>query len=235
MKRLLPLSLLTVLLLAGVAARSAAAEFDFSGSGKEAPASSPTPVKLVVTTVRDVANDTMEAVLSIEAEERDLARLADSVRQSVAGAVKTAQESPYIQVTTGAYRTYPIYDRYDPYRFSHWRGVQEIYLSSTQFPALEDVLGRLQGKAFVKSVGFSLSPQERRRAEDKLVEDAVKAFLVRADLVQKALKASSYRVTALEVTVEPTEKEPPSRAALPPGRPAEESLRATVRGAVELQ
>jgi predicted secreted protein len=194
-----------------------AAEFELPGRSGETPAAGPATVKLMVSST--VANDTMQAVLSVEAEERDLTRLADSVRQTVTGAVKAAQESPYIQVTTGAYRTYPIYDRYDPYRFSHWRGVQEIYLTSSQFPALEDVLSRLQGKAFVKAVTFSLSSQERRRAEDKLVEETVKAFLVRADLVQKALKAGGYRVKGLDVSVEP----------------GEQTRRATGRGAVELQ
>jgi predicted secreted protein len=215
-----------------------AAEFELPGRSGETPAAGPATVKLMVSSTRDVANDTMQAVLSVEAEERDLTRLADSVRQTVTGAVKAAQESPYIQVTTGAYRTYPIYDRYDPYRFSHWRGVQEIYLTSSQFPALEDVLSRLQGKAFVKAVTFSLSSQERRRAEDKLVEETVKAFLVRADLVQKALKAGGYRVKGLDVSVEPNLPGPegPAGSMLPAaGRPGEQTLRATVRGAVELQ
>jgi predicted secreted protein len=101
-----------------------AAEFELPGREGAPPVAGPASVKLMVTNTREVPNDTMEGVLSVEAEERDLGRLADSIRQTAAGAVKTAQESPYVQVTTGAYRTYPIYDRYDPYRFSHWRGVQ---------------------------------------------------------------------------------------------------------------
>jgi predicted secreted protein len=228
--------LITLALFAWLSS-AAAAEFELPGHASEAPAAEPGSVKLMVTNTREVPNDTMEGVLSVEAEERDLTRLADSIRQTVSGAVKTAQESPYIQVTTGAYRTYPIYDRYDPYRFSHWRGVQEIYLSSTQFPALEDVLSRLQGKAMVKSVTFSLSPQERRRAEDKLVEETVKAFLVRAELVQKALKAGGYRVKSLDVAVEPggAAVEGPGGLVQPGGRPGEETLRATVRGAIDLQ
>jgi predicted secreted protein len=162
-----------------------------------------TRVTLEVGAEREVNHDAMQAMLTLEADDNNLDRLADTMKQKLDWAVKTAQESPYVQVETGDYRTYPIYDRYDPYRFSHWYAVQELRLKSTQFSALNHVLGNLQGKVLVKSVDFSLSRAARRDTENSLLEEAMKAFRERAQLIQKSFSAGAYRIVSLEIHVLP--------------------------------
>lgn len=194
-------------------------------------------VQLEVSVERAVQHDTVQAILTAESEDRDLARVADSVKQTMNWAMDIAKESPFVKTTSGPYRTYPIYDRYDPYRFSHWRGVQELYLESTDFRALDETLSRLQGKLLVKSVLYSLSPQERLRAEDAAVEEGLKGFAARAELVQKTLKRAGYRIAGLEISTEGAQPSQEGGAVGPPGvlQPAKEIIRSSIRGTIELQ
>jgi predicted secreted protein len=152
---------------------------------------------------REVNLDVMQAVLSVEADDNNLARLADTMRQKLEWGVRLARESPYIEVEVREYRTYPIYDRYDPYRFSHWWATQEVLLKSKDFAALNRVLGNLQGKLLVRSVTFTLSPEAQREAENGLLDEALRAFKDRAQLVQKGLNAANYRILTLEIHLPP--------------------------------
>jgi predicted secreted protein len=194
-------------------------------------------VQLEVSVERAVEHDTVQAVLTVESEDRDLARVADSIKQTLNWAMDAAKESPFVKTTSGPYRTYPIYDRYDPYRFSHWRGVQELFLESTEFRALDETLSRLQGKLLVKSVMYSLSAQERIRAEDAAVEEALKAFTARAELVQKTLKGNGYRIADLEISTDGAQQPQEGGPMSPPGpsQPAKEFIRSSIRGTIELQ
>lgn len=190
-----------------------------------------TRVTLEVSAEREVNHDLMQATLSIEADDTNLSRLADTMKQKLDWGMKTAQESPYIQVETGDYRIYPIYDRYDPYRFSHWWASQELRLRSTQFAPLSQVLGNLQGKLAVRSVVYSLSPEARRDTENKLLDDALKSFRDRAALLQRGLSAGSYRIVSLDIHV-PAAPVPTQTA-----RPATGGEQVTIEliGSVELK
>ena len=190
-----------------------------------------TRVTLEVSAVREVNHDLMEATLSVEADDTNLSRLADTMKQKLDWGIKAAQESPYIQVETGDYRIYPIYDRYDPYRFSHWWASQELRLRSTQFAPLSQVLGNLQGKLGVRSVVYSLSPEARRDTENKLLDDALKSFRDRAEVLQRGLSASGYRIVSLDIHV------PDMPAPAPTARPAPGGQQVTVElvGSIELK
>ncbi len=143
-----------------------------------------------------VENDRMRAVLSVTAEDDSPARLADQVNRAMDWAIKTAKTQAKIEIQTGSYRTYPVYDKN---RIRRWRATQELALEGADFAQLGTLIGQLQERLQVGSVNFSVSAERRRAVEDALIAQALDAFKQRANLVRKRLGAAGYRVVDVSI------------------------------------
>ena len=60
---------------------------------------------------RTVDNDRMQALLSVTAEDSNPARLADQVNRAMDWAIKTVKTRSRVESRSGAYQTYPVYDK----------------------------------------------------------------------------------------------------------------------------
>jgi predicted secreted protein len=145
---------------------------------------------------RPVDNDRMHAVLSYTAEDDDAARLADQVNRAMDGALKTARAKPGIEVRTGGYRTWPVYDKN---KIRRWRATQELLLEGADFAVLGNLIGQLQEHLQVGSINFSVSPARRAAVEDELIAQALTAFKQRAELVRKQFAAKGYRLVNVAI------------------------------------
>ncbi len=143
-----------------------------------------------------VENDRMHAVLSVTAEDENAARLADQVNRTMDWAVKMAKTQQKIEIQTGSYRTYPVYNKN---KIQRWRATQELTLEGGDFAQLGTLIGQLQERLQVTSVNFSVSPERRRSVEDALIAQALDAFKQRANLVRKQLAATGYRVVDVSI------------------------------------
>lgn len=145
---------------------------------------------------RPVDNDRMHAVLSYTAEDDNAARLADQVNRAMDGALKTARARPKIEVRTGNYRTWPVYDKN---KIRRWRATQELLLEGSDFAELGNLIGQLQERLQVNSINFSVSPARRAAVEDELIAQALDAFKRRAELVRKQFAAKGYRLVNVAI------------------------------------
>jgi len=145
----------------------------------------------------EVPNDTLVAVLAVEAEGADPAQLADSVNRSMHKALALARGVAGVSLRSVGYQTYPVYDKA---RIARWRARQELRLESSDFAAASRLIGKLQSSLTVASVSLSVSPAARRRAENALIDEALAAFQQRAQLVRDALKANGYRIRDLQIS-----------------------------------
>jgi len=146
----------------------------------------------------EVANDWVTAVLSVTHEDPSAAEVAARINRDMTWALDLAKKKNAVRARTGGYSTLPIQD---PKRGSvrHWRGSQELVLESGDASALTGLVGELQERLQVQSLGFSVSPDRRRKIEEELVVEALEAFQARADLVRKTFGASSYRLVEVHV------------------------------------
>lgn len=191
---------------------------------------------------RPVDNDRMHAVLSLTAEDDNAARLADQVNRAMDGALKTAKARPKIEVRTGSYRTWPVYDK-DKIR--RWRATQELLLEGADFAELGNLIGQLQERLQVNSIHFSVSPPRRAAVEDELIAQALDAFKQRAELVRKQFAAKGYRLVNVAINTGAGQPVPLMRgmameamdkSAAPPALEAGTSLLGVnVGGMIELQ
>ncbi len=145
---------------------------------------------------RPVDNDRMQATLSLTAEDDNAARLADQINRTMDWAVKTAKVRAKIEVRSGSYRTYPVYDKT---KIQRWRATQELLLEGSDFAELGGLIGQLQERLQVTSINFSVSAERRRAVEDELITQALDAFKQRAELVRKQLAAKGYRIVDVAI------------------------------------
>jgi predicted secreted protein len=191
---------------------------------------------------RPVDNDRMQAVLSLTAEDDNAARLADQVNRTMDGVLKTAKARPKIEVRTGSYQTYPVYDKN---KIRRWRATQELLLEGSDFAELGNLIGQLQERLQVNSINFSVSPARRAAVEDELITLALNAFKQRAELVRKQFAAKGYRLVNVAINTGDGQPVPLMRgmameamdkSAAPPALEAGTSLLSVnVSGMIELQ
>ncbi len=199
-------------------------------------------IELSVSAETDVENDTLIAVLYAQRQGPDAAALAGEVNREVSQAVAAAKEVPGIRVQTLGYQTNPVYEKQ---RLSGWRVQQSIRLESRDAARISALIGDLQARLAVQSIGYSVSPEVRRQEEDRLISEAITRFEQRAELVARQLGRAGYRLVRL--AVETSEVAPPpqpframameaSLAASPPVLEAgTQKVEVRVRGSVELQ
>ncbi|MDX1487309.1 MAG: SIMPL domain-containing protein [Acidiferrobacterales bacterium] len=192
---------------------------------------------------RPVENDRMQAVLSVTAEGENAARVANQINRTMDWAVEIAKTRSKIEVRTGNYQTYPVYDKN---KIRRWRATQQLALEGTDFTGLSDLVGQLQERLQVTSINFSLSPARRAAVEDDLITQALDAFKQRAELVRKQLAGKSYRIIEAVVSTnggEPVpimrgiaDMKPAAESVVPPTVQAGTStLTVSVDGVIELQ
>jgi predicted secreted protein len=191
---------------------------------------------------REVANDTLTAVLAVDAEGSDPVALADGANRAMRDALKLAQAFRAVNAKSLNYQTWPVYDKA---RIVRWRVRQELRLESRDFAQATELIGKLQSSLVVASLSVGLSPEARRQAENSLISEALAAFHERAALLRDAQKAKAYRTKELQVNAgggaQPRmyaaqRAGMASASVAPPSvEPGASSIQVTVSGTVQLQ
>ena len=201
-------------------------------------------VSLSAQAEREVANDTLTAVLAAEAEGSEPPALADSVNRTMREALKLALAYKSVKTRSLNYQTLPVYEKT---KIVRWRVRQELRLESQDFAQATELIGKLQSgpqsTLLVASMAVGLSPEARKQAENALIAEALAAFHERASIVRVAQKASTYRVKDLQIGASGAQPPRPyalaRMAAASPAPPAVEPgaslIQVTVSGTIQLQ
>jgi len=198
-------------------------------------------VRFQVRAAESVTNDHMQAVLAVQDEDDDAARLADRINKAMAWALDQARGQTIIQVRTGGYSTQPIYKKD---AVGGWRASQELILDGSDFAKLGKLIGVLQQRLKLRAVNFSVATETRAGIEQRLIDDALNNFKRRAEQVRANIGTKGYRIVELNIMTEdsPVQPMPMMRAeamsmsvATPSFEGGESEVRVTVQGAVELE
>ena len=198
-------------------------------------------VSLTAQAEREVANDTLTAVLAVDAEGVDPAQLADTVNRTMRDALKAAQGYRAVKARSLNYQTTPVYDKA---RIVRWRVRQELRLESQDFAQATELIGKLQSTLMVANLSVGLSADARRQAENGLIAEALAAFHERAAVIRDAQKEKGYRVKDLQVGASGAQPRYfagqrsglASASVAPPAvEPGASTLQVSVSGTVQLQ
>lgn len=147
---------------------------------------------------QEVANDLMLATLFVELSDKDPTRLAAAVNRKLGEGVKLVHEYPRVKITTGSQSTWPLYDKRNA--GDGWRTRAELRVESTDFEAAAKVIAQLQGNGMqMQGINFVVAPATADKAQDALIEEAIKAFNSRAAIAAKALGMRSWQVVNMNI------------------------------------
>jgi predicted secreted protein len=159
----------------------------------EEPALPPQPVIAVSAAASaSVANDRMRAWLRAEADNADPVAAAAAVNARMAAALARAKATAGVDAKTAGYSTYQVTEKGQPAR---WRVAQTIALESANFDALTQLVTRLQASdgMLLSGMQFALAEPTRRRIEDGLTQDAIRAWQARAQAAAQGFGYAGYR------------------------------------------
>ena len=201
-------------------------------------------VHLTTTASQAVENDLLIAEMFAQAEGQDTSALAADVNGRIGWALEQARTDSAVKMQTLEYQTHPVYR---DNRVDGWRVTQALRLESADKEALSALIGRLQARLLVRTVGYEVSPSRQQAAEDQLIDRAIADFRARAKRIADAFGKADYRIVDVDVNTGRQAPEPrryavrgmamAEAAAVPP--PVLESgtqeLRVEVSGSVELR
>ena len=147
---------------------------------------------------QEVAHDQMQVSLYSEAQDKDPAKLAAQITQTINQALTQARASKGLTVSLGSRNSYPIYDG-DNRKISAWRERAELRLESADFAALSQLTGQLLQQLKMGNMSFSIANSTQKKTEDALLQDAINAFKARAQLTTQALGGKDYKLVSLSL------------------------------------
>lgn len=155
-------------------------------------------VDLSASAEREVGNDLLVAVVFAEVEDNDQADAANAVNESIQWAAERARRVAGLELQTQQYTTRPVYAP-NSRRITGWIARQSLRLESQDPEVLSELLGELQARVAIQSLGAELSRSARDSAEEALIAEAIAAFKRRAELVAAELGHQGYRLVHLNV------------------------------------
>jgi len=176
------------------------AYFFLTAVGNAHPAEEPlryNVVDLQAEAQREIQNDVMTAALYVEQSGENPAQVSNSVNKIANEALRVAGDVKSVKANTAGYQTYPIYGKNK--RLEAWRVRSEIRIESKDFSALSNLIGKLQSTLQLSYLGFTVSPEARRQAENELIAEAISNFRGRADIVKQSLKGREFKIRRMSV------------------------------------
>lgn len=190
-----------------------------------------------------VANDRMQAVLSVQDEDDDAATLADRINTAMAWALAQSKDHKGIDVRSGGYTTQPVYNNKNT--LSAWRASQQLIIEGADFSQIGKLIGVLQQRLQLTSVAFSVAPETRATVEQRLIDQALDSFKQRAEQVRKNIGTPGYRIVEINLMTEDTPIQPMpmmhaeamsmKSVAEPSFEGGDSDVRVNVQGIVQLQ
>lgn len=154
-------------------------------------------VRFQVQSQQSVVNDRMDALLGAHGEDTDPVKLANRINEDMTWALDVAKKYPSLKVSTGNYRTQPLYHKGE---MRGWRADQDLKIRGDNFARIGELIGELQARLQVKSVQFSVTEDRRRDVEDQLTRQALENFAAKARLVADQLGFKSWRIVDLGIS-----------------------------------
>jgi predicted secreted protein len=196
-----------------------------------------TVLHLSQTAERTLARDLLRVELRVEETGSDPRAVQTAINRRMTAALDRARQAESVRVETGSYH---VGEERPTNRAAIWRGSQSLILKSKNADATLKLVGALQSDGLsTASLGYEVSPETVRSAQDDLTTEALAALDRRAASVAEATHLAVLRYRDLRVGNAETEGRPVPRfggAAMAAGAPpVAEPGEAVVRVTVEAE
>ena len=196
-----------------------------------------TVLHLSQTAERTLARDLLRVELRVEETGSDPRAVQTAINRRMTAALDRARQAEGVRVETGSYH---VGEERPTNRAPTWRGSQSLILKSKNADSTLKLVGALQSDGLsTASLGYEVSPETVRSAQDDLTAEALAALDRRAASIAAATHLAVLRYRDLRVGNAETEGRPVPRfggAAMAAGAPpVAEPGEAVVRVTVEAE
>ena len=191
----------------------------------------PTVLHLTQTAERKVVRDFLRIELRVEETGADPVALQSAINRRMVSALDRARQVQGVAVETG---TYTVNEEQPPNGPSRWRASQSLILTGKAADAVLKLGGTLQSDGLLmSSLGYEVSPETVRGAEEDLTAEALAGLDQRAASFADRMHLSVLRYRDLRVGNAETSAGPMPRFAAmamapPVAEPGQEKIRLTV-------
>jgi len=191
-----------------------------------------TVLHLSQTAERSVLRDVLRIELRVEETGTDPLAIQSVINRRMAAALDRAHQVQGVRVETGAYGVGEERPQSGP---SRWRGTQSVIMTSKAADAALKLAGVLQSDGLLmSSIGYEVSPETLRGAEEDLTAEGLAALDRRAGSVADRMHLALLRYRDLRVGNAETGGRPAPRfaamaaMAAPVAEPGEATIRVTI-------
>lgn len=156
-------------------------------------------LQLSTTGTVEVTQDQISITLSTGRDGRDPVAIQTQLKGAVEAALaeaRRAAEPGQMQVRTGAFSVGP---RYTNTGRDGWQGTAEVVLEGRDFARIAQVAGKVTTMT-VANVSFSLSREQRAKAESEAQQIAIERFKAKAGELAKGFGFSGYGLREVSVS-----------------------------------
>ncbi len=166
-------------------------------------------VTLTASASAEVMQDRLSMLLAVTRDGSDAAAVQTQLKSVLDAALteaRTAARAGGFEVRTGAFSLYPRYGKDG--RINGWQGRAELVLEGRDIARISATAGKLTGLT-VAQVNFSLSREERQRAESALQAEAIERFRARAGEIARGFGFNNFGLREVAVNTEDSGRNPP--------------------------
>jgi predicted secreted protein len=157
-----------------------------------------TTLVLSETAAREIAQDTLVALLTARAEASTPRAAQAEVNQAMTAAIGEAEAVTGVRAATAGYRVYQEHDRDGEPR--GWVAEQDLRLTAREAAPLLELAGVLQEDGLLlNGLIYQLSDEARRAIEDELALEAIAALRRRAEEVAASVEMAVETIATLRV------------------------------------
>ena len=191
-----------------------------------------TVLHLSQTAERSVLRDVLRIELRVDETGTDPLAIQSVINRRMAAALDRAHQVQGVRVETGAYGVGEERPQSGP---SRWRGTQSVIMTSKAADAALKLAGVLQSDGLLmSSIGYEVSPETLRGAEEDLTAEGLAALDRRAGSIAERMHLALLRYRDLRVGNAETGGRPAPRSAAmaamaaPVAEPGEATIRVTI-------
>lgn len=171
----------------------------FSSSGIVAENLNYNVISLHNSSSETVKRDTMNVNLSIKETGKDRNKISNIVTERTNRVLKLIRDNKSIKGELSNRNVYPSYIDGNPKKGEIWHDRASISVSSKNFEALSKFLASVQKDAAISGMYFSVSKEERREANERILTRAIHEFRQKAQTVANAMGKSQYKIVQMDI------------------------------------
>lgn len=142
-------------------------------------------------------NDTMHVELSVQVEHKNRETAAQMTARHLQVVQEKIKQNKNFISELGSRRVYPKYD--DKQKITSWQDTVSVYVKSSQFNQLAQLISDVQAHAMPRGTWFSLSPEKRQQGIERASSEVLKNLRQRADSISKQLGFSGYQFVKIDM------------------------------------